>query len=134
VNHHDTSSTNTAATVVKWIARLASLASLGMVLPLFIGENFNPLQLTVSDWAMFAFFPFGIYAGMMLAWWRQGWGGCVTVACLLAFYAMNFADSGKLPGGPWFAIFASPGALFLLSGWLARALPEKKVISDADFL
>ncbi len=122
MNHNNKS----AVTVLRWAARLASLASLGMILPFFIGERFSPLQPTARDWALFAFFPFGIYAGMLLAWWREDWGGCVTVACLLAFYAMNFADSGKLPGGPSFAIFASPCALFLLSSLLARRTCEAR--------
>ena len=47
----------------------------------------------------------------MLAWWRQGWGGCITVASAFAFYAVHFAISGTLPRGPGLVIVASPGAL-----------------------
>ena len=109
-----------AVTVLRWVARLASLASLGFVLFFMIGEGFNPLKMTARDLALGVFFPYGIFAGMVLAWWREGWGGCVTVACFLAFYAVHFVISGTLPRGPWLAIVASPGALFLLSSLLAR--------------
>jgi len=119
MNHNEKSSAKVIATAVKWAARLLSLASIGFVLFFMIGERFNPLEVRPREWPLFACFPFGICAGMVLAWWRQGWGGCVTLACLLGFYAMNFAVSGKLPRGPWFAILAAPGALFLLSSLLA---------------
>ncbi|MBI5396756.1 MAG: hypothetical protein HZA91_15790 [Verrucomicrobia bacterium] len=106
------------ATIIRWLARLASLASLGMILAFFIGEGFDLRRLASRDWELFAFFPLGVCAGMVLAWWREGWGGCVTVVSVMAFYVVHFAVSGKLPRGPWFAIFASPGALFLLSSLL----------------
>lgn len=109
-----------AATALRWLARLASLASIGMILAFFVGEGFSVGRLTPGDWPLFTFFPLGVCAGMALAWWREGCGGCVTVASLLAFYVVHLAVSGKLPGGPWFAIFASPGALFLLSNLLRR--------------
>ena len=124
MNHNDKSPTNTAATVVKWTARLLSLASLGFVLLLAIGEGNNPLHAKPGEWArnlaLGVCFPYGVCAGMILAWWRQGWGGGITVAGVFAFYAVHFAFSGTLPRGPWLAVLASPGALFLLSSLLAR--------------
>lgn len=116
MNHNNKS----AVTVLRWAARLASLASLGLILILVIGEGFNPLKMTTRDLALGVFFPFGICMGMILAWWRAGWGGCVTVASAFAFYAAHFAVSGTMPRGPWFVIVASPGALFLLSSLVAR--------------
>lgn len=107
-------------TTLRWVARLASLASLGLILILAIGERPGPLKTTTRDLALGVFFPFGVCIGMALAWWRENWGGCITVASVFAFYAVHFAFSGTLPRGPWLVIFASPGALFLLSGLLAR--------------
>ena len=122
MNHNNKS----AVTVLRWAARLASLASLGFVLLFAIGEGFTPLKMTARDLALGVFFPFGICAGMVLAWWREGWGGCVIVASFLGFYAVHFAFSGTLPRGPWFAIFATPGALFLLSRLLTRRTCEAR--------
>jgi hypothetical protein len=122
MNHNNKS----AVTVLRWAARLASLASLGFVLLLAIGEGFNPLKMTARDLALGVFFPFGIFAGMMLAWWRESWGGCITVASVFAFYVVHFAISGTLPRGPWLVIVASPGALFLLSRLLARRACEAR--------
>ncbi len=120
MNHNNKS----AVTVLRWAARLASLASLGFVLLLAIGEGGNQLHTKPGDWArdlaLGVFFPYGLCIGMVLAWWRQGWGGGITVASVFAFYAVHFAFSGTLPRGPWLAIVASPGALFLLSSLLAR--------------
>ena len=107
-------------TTLRWVARLASLASLGLILLLALGEPPGLLKSTTRDLALGVFFPFGVCIGMALAWWREHWGGCITVASVVAFYAVHFAFSGTLPRGPWLVLFASPGALFLLSGLLAR--------------
>jgi hypothetical protein len=122
MNHSAKSSTNSTATVVQWTARLLSLVSLGFVLMLAIGEGASPLHAGprdwARDWALGICFPFSVCGGMILAWWRPAWGGALTVAGLLGFYAVHFAISNALPRGPWFVIFASPGFFFLLSAWL----------------
>ncbi|MCX6909960.1 MAG: hypothetical protein NTY01_18225, partial [Verrucomicrobia bacterium] len=64
MNHNDKTSTNTAATVVKWIARLLSLASLGFVLLLAIGEGGNQSHVRPEEWArnlaLGVCFPYGV--------------------------------------------------------------------------
>ncbi|MDR3402033.1 MAG: hypothetical protein P4L99_05995 [Chthoniobacter sp.] len=83
-----------------------------------IGEGYNPLHDSPKDWALGICFPFSVCGGMILAWWRPAWGGVLTAAGLLGFYAVHLALSNALPRGPWLMIIASPGFFFLLSASL----------------
>lgn len=107
--------------VIRWMARVWSIASVGSVLLMFIGsglaEGFSPAQLTFRDWVGLFFFPFGVCLGMIVAWRREGLGGGITVGSLLAFYAALRIMDGRFPRGPYFAILAAPGILFLVC-WL----------------
>jgi hypothetical protein len=59
-------------TVIRWIARIWSIASIGFVLLMFVGsaiaEGFDPAQFTPRDLIGLFFFPFGVCLGMILAW------------------------------------------------------------------
>jgi hypothetical protein len=125
----------TTARVVRWLARVWSLASVTLVALFVIGEGFDPSELTPDEWLGFAFFPFGISLGMLLAWRREGLGGAITTGCLLAFYAVHRATAGSFPRGwAWF-VFAAPGMLFLLCWLLARSAvvdpARQRAASDA---
>lgn len=106
------------ARIVRWIARIGSLFSIGLLLTFLIGEGGNPAAITWSEWAMLFFFPFGVIVGLALGWWKEGVGGLIAVGSLAAFYLLETLFSGDPPGGPYFTIFASPGAFFLISWWL----------------
>ena len=101
--------------LIRWLARILSLMSLAVILMFIIGERFDPSTLKPIDWVGFVFFPVGISAGMVVAWWREDLGGYATIASLMAFYAANYLMSGRFPQGWAWLVFASPGFLFLLS-------------------
>ena len=111
---------------IRWIARVWSIASIGLVLLIAVGELIYPhapAPAAFRDLVGLFFFPFGTCVGMILAWRWEGLGGGITVGSLLAFYAALRVMDGRFPRGPWFALIAAPGILFLLS-WaitLARA-------------
>jgi len=111
-------------TVIRWIARLWSIASVGFVLLMFIGsglaEGFNPAQFAFRDLVGLFFFPFGVCLGMIVAWRWEGLGGGITVGSLLAFYAALRVMGGRFPRGPYFALVAAPGILFLVCWLLSR--------------
>lgn len=115
-------------TAIRWLARAWSIASIGFVLLMFVGsalaEGFNPAQFAFRDVVGLFFFPFGVCLGMIVAWRWEGLGGAITVGSLLAFYAALRVTSGRFPGGPWFALVAAPGLLFLVCWLLSRGMRE----------
>jgi hypothetical protein len=88
------------------------------VLLLFVfGEGFNRAALRSREWILMIFFPIGVTAGMAVAWCREGLGGAITLASLIAFYLTHLIFSGGFPRGWAFLAFASPSFLFL-AHWL----------------
>jgi hypothetical protein len=118
--------TKPGVTVIRWVARVWSIASIGFVLLMFVGsalaEGINPAQFAFRDLVGLFFFPLGICLGMMMAWRWEGLGGGITVGSLLAFYAALRVMDGRFPRGPWFALVAAPGVFFLVSWLLSRGL------------
>jgi hypothetical protein len=106
--------------VIRWTARAWSVASVGLILAFLVGEGFHPSQIKAREWLGLVFFPLGITVGMILAWWREGLGGAITVASLVVFYLIPVATAGALPKGWAFLVFAMPGFLFLLCWTTAR--------------
>ncbi len=102
---------------LKLAARLSSLASIGLLLAFIFGEFGSP---TPAEMALLAFFPFGVMIGMVIGWWKDLIGGAVTVSALAAFYLLFTIQSSHIPPGPYFALFALPGGLFLVAGLLER--------------
>ena len=111
-------------TAIRWVARVWSIASVGFVLLMFIGsgleEGFTLAQFAPRDLIALLFFPSGVYLGMIVAWRWEGLGGGITVGSLLAFYATLQVMGGRFPRGPYFALVAAPGVLFLVCWLLSR--------------
>lgn len=106
-----------AVDVVRWISRAASLASIGLLIAFATSGGGWP---TALEWALIACFPLGTVAGMAIAWRREIAGGSVTLASLVAFYAIYAVAGGGPPTGPWFIAFAAPGLALLGCGIAAR--------------
>jgi hypothetical protein len=104
---------------LRWIARAGSLLSSGLIFLFFIGEEFHPAKITPREWVGLTFFPVGVVAGMIIAWWKEGVGAGITLSSLLAFYGVYGFLLGS-PIGVWFIVFASPGFFFLLYWILSR--------------
>ncbi len=104
--------------IVRWIARIWSIASIGLILLFIIGEGINPTA--PSEWLGLLFFPFGISLGMLLAWRKEGLGGIIAAGSILIFYGVHLATAGRFPKGWAWLAFAAPGFLFLLSWYLSR--------------
>jgi hypothetical protein len=67
----------TITKVIRWTARVWSIASIGIILLFIFGEGMKRVR--PSEWLLFLFFPAGICIGMILAWWKEGVGGGITV-------------------------------------------------------
>lgn len=106
--------------VVELLARVGSIASITLLVMLFVGEGADPSKISSNEWVGLVFFPLGVVIGMAIAWWKEGWGWVITLGSLLGFYVVwGFLLRNHI-GGWWFLIFASPGFLFLLHWLLYR--------------
>jgi len=117
--------------VIRWSAKAWSLASIGLVLLIFVGEALSPSTsdpITPSELVGFLFFPIGTCLGMALAWRRESLGGGLTLASMVAFYVWMYLDRGTFPRGPYFLLIAAPGILFGLAAMLSRFVLQQ---SDA---
>jgi hypothetical protein len=96
---------------IRWTARMWALVTMVVVVLLSIGEGVHPAG--PAEAAGLLLYPGGICLGMVLAWWKEGVGGMVTVVSLLAFYILHTVTAGRLPQGWAWLILAVPGFLFL---------------------
>ena len=96
---------------VRWTARVWAIVTIGVVILLSVGEGIHPTGL--PELIGLVLYPGGICVGMVLAWWKEGLGGGVTVASLVAFYILYTVTKGSLPPGWAWLILAFPGLLFL---------------------
>jgi len=109
-----------AQEVIRWIARIGSLAGVGMLFSFLSGEEFHPAQLTVPEWISLMLLPTGVTFGLVMAWRSEILGGAIAFASLAGFYAMEGAP-GRLAHLGWaWVVLAIPGLLFLLAAILKR--------------
>lgn len=105
--------------VLRWVARVGSLASYFLVALFFIGEGISISSITPTDWVGFLFFPVGVLGGQLVGWWNELEGGVITTLSLLAFYLIYGLLLNHLwPSGEAFIVFSIPGFIFLITGWL----------------
>jgi hypothetical protein len=108
------------ATGVRWLARITSLLSIGMLSLFLFGEPFNATRITTREWVGLAFFPAGVAIGLIIAWWKEGLGAAISLVSLLAFYTIFGWLLGSSVKGPYFVLFASPAFLFLIAWFLSK--------------
>jgi peptidoglycan/LPS O-acetylase OafA/YrhL len=111
---------------LRWVARGLSLLTILTIAMFAFGEPGTP---TAKEWLLLAFFPIGLLLGLALAWWRELLGGIIAVGSILVFYAAFLVADGRLPAGPYFAILATPGVLFLILGLATRSHHRRAVAS-----
>ncbi len=109
--------------IIRWIGRILTVFSVAFILTFFIGEaDFSqPVQLSVRDIVMLLFFPVGLIAGNVVGWWKEGWGALITAISLALFYLADLVFTGTFPGGPFFALLASPALFYGLYWFLSRS-------------
>jgi hypothetical protein len=110
---------NLVATVIQWIASISGVLVVGFLIAFVIGRRlWNPEEPTPTpdEWIGLALFPGGVIVGTILALKWAGLGGIIAVGSVAVFYVSVFINEGRLPG-PWPAVLAVPGFLFLIR-WL----------------
>lgn len=116
-------------TALRWVARFWAAASLLFVLAIVVGEfSSESTDMTASEVIGLLCFPVGVAFGLLIAFRYERAGGWVSVTSLLAFYVWHLVVAGRFPGGPWFALVAAPGAIYIVCSRLAqvRHLPAGK--------
>lgn len=111
-----------ASRALSWVARSWSLASIAFVLVFIFGEvlSGHGARPTPTEWIGLALWPGGVVLGLVVAWFRKGLGGTITLGSLIAFYAWHLLERGRFPGGPYFLLVAAPGILSMLSSLFLR--------------
>lgn len=114
---------------LQFIGRAWSIVSLAFILAFSIGERLLSANTppTAVEWLGLALFPVAMSLGLLAGWWRAGLGGGITLLSFILFYLWNWLVRGSLPQGPYFALLAAPGLLYLLSAWLDRGAPDQPV-------
>ena len=107
--------------VIELLARVGSVASITLLVLLFLEDAVRPSEISPNEWAGLVFFPIGVVIGMVIAWWKEGVGSVLTVASLIGFYMVYGYLLSNHIGGWWFIVFASPGFLFLVHWFLISA-------------
>ena len=113
---------------VRWIARIAGSLLVLFVLVSFIGNVLEPLgtgKITTQDIPLMIGF-ISMVMGIIVAWFREGIGGLLTVGGFVFFYAAHLIIHKNLPGGLFFVFFLIVGLLFLLCGRQSRKLNHSK--------
>jgi hypothetical protein len=108
---------------IRWTARVWAFVTMVIVSLLSVGEGVHPGGRT--ELVGVALYPGGICLGMVLAWWKEGLGGGVTVASLAGFYVLYMVTKGSLPPGWAWLILAVPGFLFLWC-WIRSRHPDAR--------
>lgn len=101
--------------ILRWIARVGGAASALMLFVFAFGGR-EHLRFTAAEAVLFLFFPVGVVAGFGVAWWRERTGALMTVGSLALFYLVSWTH-GK-PLSPYFLLFAAPGILHLVNGFV----------------
>jgi hypothetical protein len=134
-------SSNNLESIIRWTARIWAVASLLFLSAFIFGDaERSGIWPTITEWIGLAFFPTGIVVGLLIAFWKEFQGGTIAVFSLMGFYIWHFAVSGKLDAGPWFALIAAPGFLFVLASLFSRPTPASTVsyasgrVQDGQFL
>ena len=113
--------TDSLALVLRWTARGWSALGIALIVMFAIGEGIGHggPRLDLRTWVGMALFPIGVCSGLAVAWFREKWGGILSIACLIGFYAWIWHLSEVWPRGPFFFLVAAPGLLFLTAGLIS---------------
>ena len=107
--------------LVEFLARLASVISITILVMLFQAEALHPSEIAPGEWFGLVFFPIGVIIGLAIAWWKEGLGVSITIGSLLAFYFVYGYLLRYHVGGLAFVVFASPALLFFFHWVLYQA-------------
>jgi len=105
--------------VVRWMARIASLGLLAFLALFIFGGRETGIP-TGTQVISFFLFPIGLTAGTLWAWRDEVRGGGVALVSLAAFHLWAAVVHGRLWQGPFVLILGLPALVLLLCGIAER--------------
>ena len=105
----------------RWLARLTSIVTLGIVAMFLLAEPFKPWNVRPREWVGFVCFPIGVMLGLIIAWWREGLGAAISLCSLAMFYLVYGWLMGSHVNSLAFLVFTSPAFLFLIARLISRS-------------
>jgi len=100
---------------LRWTARVVGALLLGMFVLFAIGEGLPPLTRDNAVLSLMFIAELVWLLGFVALWLWELPGGFIALAGIVAFYGLNYADSGRFPGGWVFPLFFVPGVCAILS-------------------
>jgi hypothetical protein len=128
---------------LRWIARISGILIVAFTLFFFIGEiiegqqrhagsalaSFTPLMLII-------FVIWGIaLAGLVLALWKEGLGGIISLVCYMLVYILNLFNKEATNSAHFitvFLIFSIPSILYLVYWKLNKDDLRKAAIKKSE--
>lgn len=112
----------TVAKCVLWSSRIIAAGLAGLVLFIIAGHGGLPRidEMTGQETLMMTAMLTGT-AGLILLWRWPAIGGGIGIASMATFYALNWAASGRLPGGWVFPMFLVASGLGIVAAVLCRS-------------
>ena len=101
---------------LRWTARGLSLALVGLVLLIFIGEGGVDFFALRPIEAVLMVLMLGTLAAMLVAWRWERLGGLISAASMIAFLVVELAASGNPARGMVPYLMVLPGLLFAACG------------------
>lgn len=109
--------------LLRWTARAAGIVCLAIILMFLFGERSDFGKITGKQLIGFAFFPIGVFVGLVLAWREEGLGGAIAVGSILGIYFIyGWLLNGSINQGWAFLLFLVPGVLFVAYRLLSMPL------------
>ncbi len=105
--------------IIRWVARIWSIGSIGLLCAFLVGEGMPPITLKSI------LFPFGVMAGLIMAWRFERMGGLLAAASIILFYAVEYLGHGSFPKGYAFILISAPSVIFAWCGF-AETRQKKK--------
>jgi hypothetical protein len=104
----------------RWGARILGALLVGLVLLFLIGEGVPRLSSLGLNLGLMFLTELLCLTGFAMLWFWELPGGLVALLGITAFYGLNYAASGRFPGGWVFPLFFVPGILAVTAGLLTR--------------
>lgn len=97
----------------KWAARILSLLSIIAIIISAMNDGLDLSGLDFKELTLILCFPFGVVAGLLIAWWWEGLGGGIALLSLISFYISAYIFSGAFPEGSDYLKLSSPAFIFI---------------------